>query len=142
MTGIELLAGAAVGYLVRKLRRVAGRADAEVDQVLDTGMDAIHELVTRQLSGDTALETLVAETANGDGEVRERTLRRVSDAVAEHAENDAGFAEQLRRLVDELDRHRAESPKGRGNISQSTVASGSSSVNQAGGNITIYRSES
>ncbi|MCX4632780.1 hypothetical protein [Streptomyces sp. NBC_01443] len=141
MTGIELLAGAAVGYMVRKLRRVAGRAVEEVDQVLDTGMDAIHELVTRNLSGDTALETLVTEVGSGDGEVSERMLRRVSDALAERAERDAAFAEELQVLVDGLDLHAAGPQAKGGSIQQSAIASGGSSVNQAGGNITIHRSE-
>ncbi|MFB7740110.1 hypothetical protein ACFC08_38495 [Streptomyces sp. NPDC056112] len=138
MTGIELLAGAVVGYLVRKLRRVAGRADEEVDQVLDTGMDAIHELVTRNLPGDPALETLVTETSSEDGTVSDRTFRRVRDAVAERADRDAGFAEELQVLVDALDRHLG-GPQEAGGVHQSAVASGGSKVNQAGGNITIHR---
>ncbi|WP_037636110.1 hypothetical protein [Streptomyces katrae] len=140
MTGIELLAGAAVGYLMRKLRRAAEPADAEADQAFDIGMDAIHDLVSRQLSGDTALETLVTEVGRGGGEVSERTVRRVSDAVAEHAERDAGFAEQLQRLVDAVE-SRAGSAGATGTVHQSATASGSSSVHQAGGNITIYRNE-
>ena len=35
MLEVALLAGAVVTYLVRKARRVAGRADAAVDEVLD-----------------------------------------------------------------------------------------------------------
>ncbi|WP_158997573.1 hypothetical protein [Streptomyces aureus] len=134
---MELLAGAVVGYMVRKLRRVAGRADQEVDQVLDTGMDAIHELVTRNLSGDPALETLVTEVDGGDGEVSDRTLRRVSDAVAQHAEDDTEFADELQTLVDALDRH-LSGPDEPGGVHQKADASGGSKIIQAGRDVTIH----
>ena len=104
MTGVELLAGAAVGYLVRKLRRVGGRADAELDRALDAGMDGVHDLVSTKLGDDRALEALQAQAEGTDGEVNERTVRRVVDAVADEIEADPEFAQQLRLLVEELQR--------------------------------------
>ena len=96
MTGVELLAGAAVAYLVRKARRVGGRADTEVDRVLDEGMDALHELVTAKIGDDSALKRLEA------GSDTERTQRRVADAIADAAEDDEAFAARLSELVESL----------------------------------------
>ena len=125
--GVELVAGVAVGYLVRKLRRVGVRADAELDRALDAGMDAVHELVTAKLGQDPALEALQAQADAPEGQVSERTVRRVTDALADAAETDPGFAEQLRRLVEELQRH--ERPAGGG-----ATASGERSVAIGGDN--------
>lgn len=125
MTGIELVAGAAVGYLVRKLRRVGSRADGEVDRVLDAGMDAVHELVTAKLGADPALAVLVERAPSG--QVSDRTVRRVVDAVADAAETDTGFAERLGRLVEDLQSREASAGGG-------VVASGERSVAIAGGN--------
>ncbi|WP_328978442.1 hypothetical protein [Streptomyces canus] len=104
MTGVELLAGAAVGYLVRKLRRVGGRADAEVDRALDAGMDGVHDLLSTKLGQDRAIEALQAQAASPGSELSERTVRRVVDVVADEIEADPEFARQLRLLVEELQR--------------------------------------
>ncbi|MDC2960414.1 hypothetical protein PO587_38925 [Streptomyces gilvifuscus] len=104
MTGVELLAGAAVGYLVRKLRRVGGRADAEVDRALDAGMDGVHDLLSTKLGQDRAVEALQAQAESPGSELSERTVRRVVDVVADEIEADPEFARQLRLLVEELQR--------------------------------------
>jgi hypothetical protein len=110
MTGVEVLAGAAAMYLVRKLRRVGGRADAEVDRALDAGMDAVHDLVTGRLGQDPAV-TALRELAPA-GKESERTVRRVTDAIADAAEADPDFAERLARLVHELrSRENAVAPR-------------------------------
>ena len=48
-------AGVAVGYViawaVRKARRVGGRLDSEVDEVIDAGLDRLHEVVAAKLHG-------------------------------------------------------------------------------------------
>ncbi|MFE2582970.1 hypothetical protein [Streptomyces sp. NPDC059378] len=103
--GLELVAAAAVGYLVRKARRVGSRADAEVDRVLDDGMDALHELVSGVVGDDPAVTRLLEQA--GDGEVTERTTRRATDAIADLAEEDSGFAAELAAAVDRLQRHEA-----------------------------------
>jgi hypothetical protein len=101
VTGVELLAAAAVGYLVRKLRRVGGKADAEVDRVLDEGMDALHELISARLGRDGALERLQAETqASAETEL---TVRRSADAIAQAVLDDDHFAARLTQLVESLD---------------------------------------
>ncbi|MFK0173277.1 hypothetical protein ACIQU5_31285 [Streptomyces sp. NPDC090306] len=103
--GLELVAGAAVGYLVRKVRRVGSRADGEVDRVLDEGMDALHDLVSGVVGDDPAVNRLLEQA--GDGEVTERTTRRATDAIADTAEEHPHFADELAGLVDRLQRHEA-----------------------------------
>jgi hypothetical protein len=100
--GVDVLASAAVGYLVRKCKRVARRADDAVDEVLDEGTDRVCELVERYVAGDPAVELL--ESQARDGAESERTLRRATDAIAERLETDDGFARALDALVTELSR--------------------------------------
>jgi hypothetical protein len=104
--GVEMLAGAAVGYLIRKARRVGGRADAEVDRVLDEGMDAIHELVSGVVGDDPAVARVQEQARTG--EETDRGRRRAADAIADAMEDDPDFATALTALVDRLERHEAE----------------------------------
>jgi hypothetical protein len=124
VTGVEVLAAAAVAYLVRKLRRVGGRADAEVDRALEAGMDALHDLVSTKLGDDAALAALQEQVTTG-GE-SERTVRRVTDAIAEVAETDEGFAATLQQLIGDLQR--------RDGSAGGVVASGERSVAIGGDN--------
>lgn len=112
--GVELLAGATVGYLVRKARRVGRRADAEVDRALDQGMDSVHDLVSRAVGDDPAIERLRAQAEAGT--VTERTRRRASDAIADAAEENEEFAAALKDLVDRLRRKEAAAQASDGGI--------------------------
>ncbi|MGW7386872.1 hypothetical protein [Streptomyces sp. NPDC054794] len=94
-------------WLVRKARRVAGRADAEVDQAVDAGMDRLHELVSFRLGADSALDRARVEAGEGREELSERTRRRLTDALEDAAERDAEFAAALERLVEQLESLRA-----------------------------------
>ncbi len=100
MMGLELLAGYAVGYLLKKWRRVTARADTEVDHALDTGMDRVHELISTKLGGDTALAKLEEQALAGDEKLR--TRERAEGAIIDAAEDDPDFAQQLEQLVTEL----------------------------------------
>jgi len=102
---VDLVAGAAVGYLVRKARRVSAPLDTDADPVLDANMDALHRLVDGAIGDDPALTRLLEQA--GDGEVTERTTRRATDAIADRAEEDSGFADELAASVDRLQRHEA-----------------------------------
>jgi hypothetical protein len=135
MTGIELVAGAAVGYVVRKLRRVGERADGEVDRVLDAGVDAVHELVSGALGGDPALAALEAQAREGG--VTERTVRRVADAVADAAEADPAFRERLEARVTELQRHEDEGRR-EVTVRQRAKAEGRGRTYQAGRDLTVH----
>ena len=97
MTGLELVVGYLIAWGVRKARRVGQRADAEVDQVLDAGMDRLHELVAGKLGGDPALTALERESAAG--EVSPRTRQRVQLSLEDAAESDEGFRARLDEVL-------------------------------------------
>jgi hypothetical protein len=100
--GVDLLAAAAVGYLVRKARRVGGRADEAVDEILDAGTDRVCALVTAALGDEPVLAQL--DTQARGGTETDRTVRRAEDAIADKLETDAGFAEQLEQLLRQLEK--------------------------------------
>lgn len=102
MTGVEVAVGYAFAWLVRKVRRAAGRADAEVDRGLDAGMDRLHDLISSKLGDDPALARAIGEAEQGGEELSERTRRRLTDSVEDAAERDPGFAGALEKLVEEL----------------------------------------
>ncbi|MFE3265845.1 hypothetical protein [Streptomyces sp. NPDC059215] len=95
MTGVEIAVGYVFAWAVRKARRVAGRADAEVDLVLDGAMDRVHGVVARRLGSDPELERLEAEAEAGQDEPSALTRQRVEAAVSRAVEEDAGFAREL-----------------------------------------------
>jgi hypothetical protein len=100
--GVEIAVGYVFAWLVSKARRVAGRADAEVDRALESGVDRLGELVTGRLGGDPALERAAEEAEAGQEEPSERTRRRLVDSLADAAERDGDFATALGELVREL----------------------------------------
>ncbi|WP_405992295.1 hypothetical protein [Streptomyces sp. NBC_00986] len=99
MTGVEIAIGYVFAWAVRKARRVAGRADAEVDLALDGAMDRVHGVVARRLGDDSELERLEAEAAAGQEEPSALTRQRVEAAVSRAVEQDAGFARDLDEAV-------------------------------------------
>ena len=110
MTGIEFVVGYLVAWAVRKARRVGHRADAEVDQALDTGMDRLHNLIADKLGPDPALTQLETEAAAGA--TTPRTEQRVRLAVEDAGEKDPEFAARLDALVAEI--RQAETARGGG----------------------------
>jgi hypothetical protein len=102
VTGIEIAVGYLFAWAVRKAHRVGGRVDAEVDQVLDAGMDRLHELVSGKLGEDPALHKLSEEAEAGKDRPSNRTGDRVRLALEEAAEEDPRFAGALEGLVEEL----------------------------------------
>jgi hypothetical protein len=101
MTGLELVAGYLVVWGVRKLKRAGKRLDEEADEVIDAGLDRLHDAVAAKLGTDPSLVKLDAEVAQGI-EPGERTLRRVQDAVVDAAEDDPDFAAVIGELVARL----------------------------------------
>jgi len=98
MTGIEVAVGCLIAWVARKATRVGVRADTEVDQVLDAGMDKLHELITDKLGSDPALAKLRAEVER-DATVTTRTRDRVRLAVEDAADSDPEFAARMDSLV-------------------------------------------
>jgi hypothetical protein len=102
VTGIEIAIGYLFAWAVRKAQRVAGRADGEIDRALDTGMDRLHDVVSRKLGNDPVLHRLTEEAASGRESPSERTRQRVLLALEEADETDAGFAADLEDAVAHL----------------------------------------
>ena len=109
VVGLELVAGYLVAWVVRKARRAGQGLDAEVDHAMDLGLDRLHEVVAEKLGDDPAV-TKVEVEATRDGQLSERTHRRVQDAVEEAAEEDAAFAAALQAALEVLDQARAGAP--------------------------------
>src|SRR5690349_19329702 len=105
MVGMELVAGYLVAWGVRKLRRVGARLDEETDEVIDTGLDRLHEAIAAKLGADSALGKLEDEVSQGL-EPSDRTLRRVQDAVEEAAEEDPEFGVTIEELLARLEEAR------------------------------------
>ncbi|MFI1094141.1 hypothetical protein [Streptomyces sp. NPDC020917] len=101
MVGVEIAVGYVFAWAVRKARRVGGRADAEVDQVVDAAMERLHALVARRLGPDASL-TRVEEEAAAGGELTPRTRQRLELALEDAVERDAVFAEALNQAVEEV----------------------------------------
>jgi hypothetical protein len=99
--GVDLLAGAAVSYLIRKARRIGHRADGHVDEILDEGTDRVCDLIEGALGLDPSL-TLLDEQAQA-GTESDRTIRRAEDAISEKAEADAEFRQRLELLLIQLE---------------------------------------
>jgi vacuolar-type H+-ATPase subunit H len=133
MTGLDLVVGYLAAWAWRKARRVAGRADAEVDHMLDAGMDRLHELVATRLAGDPALRRLEDEAAADPKvpAVRERTRDRVRLALEDAAEADPEFAGRLEELVAEV---RAAERRSGQHVAAAVTASEERSI-AAGGDI-------
>jgi len=102
MMGVEIAVGYVFAWLVRKVKRVADRADEEVDYTLDAAMGHLHDLVRRKLGEDPALRKLTEEAEAGQEEPSDRTRQRVQLALEDAAERDSGFAEALERAVGRL----------------------------------------
>jgi hypothetical protein len=106
VVGAELVAGYVFAWLVRKAKRVGTRADGQVDEALDAGVDRLgrhlHELVAGTLHGDPAFERLEAEARQGLEAPSPRTAQRVALALEDAAEHDPGFGSAVEDLVERL----------------------------------------
>ncbi|MFF3412899.1 hypothetical protein ACFYW8_43625 [Streptomyces sp. NPDC002742] len=131
MTGVEIAVGYVFVWLLRKAKRVGERADAEVDRSLDAGMSRLHDLVSGRLCDDPALTRAAEEAEQGLPEPTERTRRQLTDSLEEAAERDSGFAQELEKLVKELQNTTAAAPGADG----MAVTAGGTAV---GGNVDIH----
>jgi hypothetical protein len=97
----SVVVGYLVAWCVRKARRVGTGLDKEVDAVLDTGLERLHELVAAKLGTDPALNGLEAE-ATASGQLTERTRQRIELSLEEALEGDATFAKALEAAASEV----------------------------------------
>lgn len=109
MVGLELVAGYLVAWGVRKLKRVGKRLDEEADEVVDAGLDRLHDAIAAKLGTDPGLMKLEADVSQGL-EPSDRTLRRVQDAVADAAKDDPDFGALIEALLAELEEARNGAP--------------------------------
>jgi len=109
MVGLELVAGYLVAWGVRKLTRAGKRLDEETDEVIDAGLDRLHEVIAAKLSADPALGKLESEVSQGL-EPSDRTLRRVQDAVEEAVAEDPEFGATIEALLAKLEEARNGAP--------------------------------
>jgi hypothetical protein len=105
MVGLELVAGYLVAWAVRKAKRAGQRLDKETDEVMDAGLDRLHEVIAAKLGTDPAIEKLEIEAIESQ-QPSDRTIRRVNDAIEEAAEGDSQFAALLKAVLAELDQVR------------------------------------
>jgi hypothetical protein len=109
MVGLELVAGYLVAWGVRKLRRIGNRLDEETDEVIDAGLDRLHDAIAAKLGADPALAKLESEVSQ-ELEPSDRTLQRVQYAVEEATEEDPEFAAVIEALLAKLEEARDGAP--------------------------------
>ena len=109
VVGLELVAGYLVAWGVMKARRAGRRLDEETDEVMDVGLDRLHDVIMAKLGSDPAVTKLAADAAQ-EIEPSERTVDRVRYAVEEAAEQDPQFAAAMDRALAELERLRDGAP--------------------------------
>ncbi|MEU6556043.1 hypothetical protein ABZ915_38200 [Streptomyces sp. NPDC046915] len=97
-----VVAGYVIAWTVRKARRAAGRLDAEVDTVIDAGLDKLHTAVAARLGAHPVLDDLAEEAATGEGLVSELTRQQVELAVTAAARKDDVFGREVTELVAQL----------------------------------------
>jgi hypothetical protein len=106
MVGADVVVGYVFAWLVGKARRVGARADGQVDEALDAGVDRVgerlHELVSGRLHDDPAWERLTGEAREGLEVLSARTGARVALALEDAVEHDPAFGGAVDELVARL----------------------------------------
>jgi hypothetical protein len=109
MVGLELVAGYLVAWGVRRLRPVGKRLDEVTDEVVDAGLDRLHDAIAAKLGTDPALVKLEDEISQ-EMEPSDRTLRWVQDAVEDAVQEDPGFGAVIGALLARLEEARIGAP--------------------------------
>jgi hypothetical protein len=107
--------------------------DAEVDAVVDGGLDRLHDAVAAKLGLDPAWADLRAE-AEEDEQVSDLTRQRVELSVKAAAAKDADFATALTDLVTQLRAATGPSAVGAG----STAIGGDVEVHAESGSVAAW----
>ncbi|MGW2640973.1 hypothetical protein [Streptomyces sp. NPDC001348] len=106
MVGAELVVGYVFGWLLRKAKHAANRADGQVDAALDASVDSLcerlHGLVSDKLARDPGFDRLTQEAAQGQEHPSPRTAQRVALALEEAAEEDEQLAREVDALITQL----------------------------------------
>lgn len=136
VTGIEVALGFLVAWALKKAKRVAQRADTEVDRALDAGMDRLHDLVSRKLGPDPALAKLQTEVEES-GAASTRTQDRVRLSLEDAAETDTDFAAQLEKLASELETLQGQAGVTAGD--HGTAVGGDVNLHAEGGSVAAWQ---
>jgi len=115
VTGLEVVAAAAVAYLMRKAGRVGERVDEIVDEAVDQRLDRLAEVVGGKLGDDPGLAKL---DALGE-ESSDVTRQRVALAIVDAAQDDPDFAAKVTELVTALQAQ--ETATGQGGSTYNTM---------------------
>jgi hypothetical protein len=94
-----VVAGYVIAWAVRKARRIGGRLDAEADEVIDAGLDRLHEVVAAKLDNHPVLVELEEEATDGGGEVSELTRQQMELALIAAARKDEAFGQAVTEQV-------------------------------------------
>ncbi len=130
-----VVAGYVIAWAVRKARRIEARLDTEADEVIDAGLDRMHEVVAAKLGRHPVLEELESEAASGVGRVTELTRQQMELALTAAALKDEMFGQTVTELVARL--RKAEQALGRSVIAGegSAVFTGDAHVQAESGGI-------
>jgi hypothetical protein len=133
MIGIEpFVIGYLTSWVTRKLRRAGEHADGRLDEVVDTQVDRLCDLVLGKLGAEPAVQQLERDAAQGVD--NERTKLRLQLAVEEAADQDSAFADALRTLVDEI-RARSDENSGDGGVVINARAEGNARMSVQGSGV-------
>jgi hypothetical protein len=125
--------GILIGWFARRARHVGERLDEKVDEVLDHGLEKVHDLVSAKLHGEPALTTLEGEVVE-NGEPTDRTKTRVQLALEEAVETDQVFADALGAAVAQV--QAAERQTGVANATDHGIAN-TGDLNATNGGVVI-----
>lgn len=96
------VAGYFIAWAVRKVRRVGGRLDTEIDAAVDVGLNKLHAVVAAKLGAHPVLDELTEEVADDAGQVSELTRQQVELAITAAARKDDDFGRTVTGLVTEV----------------------------------------
>jgi len=132
VSGVEVVVGFLIAWLVRRAKHVGERIDGKIDATLDEGLDKLHDVVARKLGKDPALAVLEDEIAEA-GEATTRTKARVRLALEEAVEGNETFAAELAAAVREIQ----AAPHAPWTIAGDHVVAVAGDVSATGGGIAI-----
>jgi len=132
VSGVEVVVGFLIAWLVRRAKHVGERIDGKIDATLDEGLDKLHDVVARKLGKDPALAVLEDEIAEA-GEATTRTQARVRLALEEAVEGNEAFAAELAAAIRDIQ----AASRGPGTIVGDHAVTVAGNVSATGGGIAI-----
>jgi hypothetical protein len=110
MTGVEVAAAMVFAWAVRKAKRVGGRADGVVDEVIDSLGDRAHASVMAALQGSPAADVVDAEARQDLPVMTPEVRTGLEEAIAAAVEADPEFQQTLEKLAAAVEKARGGTP--------------------------------